>query len=411
SCAAVNLAGKYLPNHVGQHLGLFPENLFCGAFSKTGDTFLSACQDARIRLYKTSSLSHWATSNPRSTQEKHYRGGRGRRQLGCSFGEQPKPYKTIACRDVGWSIISTDFSPNEEFLAYSSWSPYVHLCNTAGDYEMHEALDFTPNRRERFCLFSIAFSPSTSKIAGGGSDAKVYVYNLERKEVQCTLDGHTDDVNTVTYLDSSSQTLLSGSDDCLIRVWDTRTESSVGALLGHGAGLTCVTARGDGYHFLTNSKDQSMKLWDIRVGLTEPSAKELRATAASGSRWDYRWEQAIGPLRGLHSRSCSALADRSVMTFTGHRIFQTLVRCYFSPQHSTAQRFAVSGSQDGRVMMWDLVTGEQVFERRGHDNIVRDVAWHSHLPLIASSSWDCTVGLWVPKTNTPENGEGEEAAL
>lgn len=44
----------------------------------------------------------------------------------------PKPTKTIQCLDTGWSVISTDFSPDERWLAYSSWSSYVHLCNTRG---------------------------------------------------------------------------------------------------------------------------------------------------------------------------------------------------------------------------------------------------------------------------------------
>lgn len=44
----------------------------------------------------------------------------------------PQPIKTIRCNDIQWSVISTDFSPDEKWLAYSSWSPYVHLCNTRG---------------------------------------------------------------------------------------------------------------------------------------------------------------------------------------------------------------------------------------------------------------------------------------
>ena len=44
----------------------------------------------------------------------------------------PQPIKTISCLDIQWSVISTDFSPDEKWLAYSSWSPYVHLCNTRG---------------------------------------------------------------------------------------------------------------------------------------------------------------------------------------------------------------------------------------------------------------------------------------
>ncbi len=45
----------------------------------------------------------------------------------------------------------------------------------------------------------------------------------------------------------------------------------------------------------------------------------------------------------------SGLKDQSLMSYRGHRVFQTLVRCYFSPQHSTGQRYVYSGSYDGCV--------------------------------------------------------------
>ena len=39
--------------------------------------------------------------------------------------------------------------------------------------------------------------------------------------------------------------------------------------------------------------------------------------------------------------------DVSVQTFRGHSVLQTLIRAYFSPAHSTGQRFVYTGSADG----------------------------------------------------------------
>ena len=38
----------------------------------------------------------------------------------------------------------------------------------------------------------------------------------------------------------------------------------VGTLAGHADGITYIDPKGDGRHLITNSKDQSVKLWDIR---------------------------------------------------------------------------------------------------------------------------------------------------
>ena len=57
---------------------------------------------------------------------------------------------------------------------------------------------------------------------------------------------------------------------------------------------------------------------------------------------DYRW--ADFPARGYivpHPH------DVSVQTFRGHSVLQTLIRAYFSPAHSTGQRFVYAGSADG----------------------------------------------------------------
>jgi WD repeat-containing protein 23 len=53
-----------------------------------------------------------------------------------------QPFKTIDGRDIGWSVIDTDYSPDQRWLIYSSWSNSVHMCNIYGDYEIHEAFDF-----------------------------------------------------------------------------------------------------------------------------------------------------------------------------------------------------------------------------------------------------------------------------
>lgn len=81
----------------------------------------------------------------------------------------------------------------------------------------------------------------------------------------------------------------------MIKVWDRRTldESSarpVGILAGHMDGITFIDSRGDGRHLISNSKDQSIKLWDVRV-FSGDKAAEKSLNAANDQTWDYRWQQ------------------------------------------------------------------------------------------------------------------------
>ena len=65
----------------------------------------------------------------------------------------------------------------------------------------------------------------------------------------------------------SPHILYSGSDDTTLKVWDRRSMASgreAGVFAGHMEGLTYIDSKGDGRYVLSNGKDQTMKLWDIR---------------------------------------------------------------------------------------------------------------------------------------------------
>lgn len=419
------LGGAYIPNCAARPLGIFTEKVYCGRFSTSGDVLVTASQDAVINLYDSQSVYQWSAKPPDPEVDHHEemqddivfrQGPFYRRRFSYSqratnpksqqaWQGAPKPIKTIQCQqDTGWSVVSTDFSPDEKWLAYSSWSRIVHLCNTRGGYELHEELEFSPKPTRRFCLFSIQFSPTNTHILGGGSDNCVYLYSLERKERVARIPAHDQDVNAVAFVDQSSQVVLSGGDDCVIKIWDLRSpEAAVGGLCGHQAGVTCITAKGDGHHFISNGKDQTLKLWDIRKML-HPKEKRMvdAAVVPTWSNQCCKANRRACHRRPGHSSQSRRAADASVKTFHGHKVLQTLIRCYFSPQHTTGQRFVMSGSSDGRVCVWDILTGEMVRSLSWHRDTTRDVSWHPFLPLVASFSWDHSVGLWGYSAAAPD---------
>jgi hypothetical protein len=117
------------------------------------------------------------------------------------------------------------------------------------------------------------------------------------------------------------------------------------------------------------------------------TAKEVRDGAANvyaqRRTADYRMQRLS---RSSMEASADAMSgiDRSVITYTGHSVAQTLIRCDFSPEHSTGFKYVITGSADGLVHIYDVLTGEVVKKIEGHRAIVRDVAWHDQ--IIVSSS-------------------------
>ncbi len=94
---------------------------------------------------------------------------------------------------------------------------------------------------------------------------------------------HDDDVNAVAFADTTTHILASGGDDGVCKIWDRRSlresdPAPVGVFAGHVDGITYIDPRGDGRHLITNSKDQSIKLWDLRkFSPTEAVAETRRA--------------------------------------------------------------------------------------------------------------------------------------
>jgi len=372
-CAQV--ATRYMPCKAVKEVK-FKEKNFCGIYSDDGKLFLSACQDSHIRIFDAD-----------------------------SFGKH-KAFKDVTARDVGWSVLDVAFSSDSRFFAYSSWSHYIHLCTVFdGDdpnLSQHDALALEPDLHS-FAVFSLQFTKDCSEILCGANDGFLHLYNLEASGRVLNVDAHEDDINAVCFADDSSNIFYSGGDDGLVRVWDRRLLSNassepVGTLAGHQDGITFIDSMGDARYLLSNSKDQSIKLWDLRCFSSNEAINNVKQVV-SGQQWDYRWEGV--PRQMFRKQKLTIPGDSSVFTYTGHTVLNTLIRARFSPLHSTGNRYIYSGCSTGRYFVYDILTGEVISELKGHNKCVRDVSWHPYEQNIMTSSWEGSVKLWKWRNMDP----------
>lgn len=181
-------------------------------------------------------------------------------------------------------------------------------------------------------------------------------------------------------------------------MWDRRDAASrlvremhrpCGLFIGHQFGLTCVSSKDDGRFFLSNGKDQFIKLWDARKCISQSNFASIRLPPRDPG-FDYRVQE----FPRLATTSGN-FRDDSVMTYAGeHTTLQTLIRAHFSPVHTTGQKYIYCGSSDGRCVIYDVLTGKMVKVLDGHVAPVRDVSWHPYGCFLTTSSWDGGVLLW-----------------
>lgn len=373
-----------IPESVADTIINYNARCYSGQFSDDGNFFFSCAQDFRVRMYDTSNPYDW------------------------------KFYKSVVHPYGQWTITDASLSPDNRFLAYSSIRSIVCLAPTdPNDVAEPHLLDFTDTGsfnphgfHMSFGIWSIRFSGDGREIVAGTGDNSVYVYDIERRQSILRIPGHEDDVNAVCFGDSQSPHILySGSDDTTLKVWDRRSMGDgreAGVFLGHTEGLTYVDSKGDGRYVLSNGKDQTAKLWDLRKMMSKEKADRVDINAHT-TRFEYRSHHYDDRDWRPHPHDCS------LVTFRGHKVLKTLIRCHFSPAGSTDSRYVYSGSYDGSVYVWNLdatlagkidvlqatrnsrprdpeLTVEYDFLSRGNSNwstCVRDASWHPNAPVIA----------------------------
>ncbi|KAL8530762.1 hypothetical protein ACS0TY_007706 [Phlomoides rotata] len=362
-----HVLSKYLPVNGPSVVDQMSTRAYVSQFSADGSLFVAAFQGSQIKIYNVE--RGW------------------------------KVQKNILARCLRWTITDTALSPDQRHLVYSSMSPIVHVVDVgsstkeslANVTEVHEGLDFSsPDERGySFGIFSLKFSMDGREVVAGSSDEDIYVYDLEAKKVSLRISAHACDVNTVCFADESGHLIYSGSDDNFCKVWDRRCFRAkgrpAGVLMGHIEGITFIDSRGDGRYLISNGKDQSIKLWDIR----KMSSNSTCYRGYRNYEWDYRWMDYPQQARDLKHPY-----DQSVATYKGHSVLRTLIRCYFSPEYSTGQKYIYTGSHDSCVYIYDLVSGAQVAKLKYHKSTVRDCSWHPNYPMLVSSSWDGELVKW-----------------
>lgn len=290
------MAQGMIPSSNADMIVHYDQPVYSGQFSDDGNFFFACVKDFKVRMYDTSNPYRW------------------------------RYYKTVSYPFGQWTLTDATLSPDNKYLAYTSIQSNVCLAptdpNDMGDpYILNLAEG--GNRRDRyrsrhgsFGIWSIRYSGDGRELVAGTSANSIVVYDIESRRSVVEIAGHDADVNAVCFGDQSSPHILySGSDDTTLKVWDRRSmgdSREAGAFLGHIEGLTYIDSKGDGRYILSNGKDQSMKLWDLRMVMSTAKFATINPEAYTNN-FDYRWGNYDQDDWQPHPH------DNSLVTFRGHK--------------------------------------------------------------------------------------------
>ena len=200
------------------------------------------------------------------------------------------------------------------------------------------------------------------------------------------LKGHEDPVYTVAYA-PDGLSIISGSEDATIRVWDARSGQQRLYLIGHDGGVDSVAYAPSGDRIVSASMDKTVRVWDSCSGqqLLCLIGHELPVTCAA-----YAPDESciVSCSADRTIRTWDAQSGQELLCITGHENYVSSVA--YSPDGLRI----VSGSSDNTVRVWDAGSGQQIFCLTGHEDRVRCVSYAPDGSHIVSGADDRTVRIW-----------------
>ncbi|KAM9767184.1 protein Atg16l2 isoform 3-T3 [Dama dama] len=254
---------------------------------------------------------------------------------------------------------------------------------------------------------AVRFGPNSSLLATGGADRLILLWNVVGGRLKAnqtlegaggsitsvdfdpseTLSGHTDKVTAAKFKLTRHQA-VTGSRDRTVKEWDlcraycSRTIN----VLSYCNDVVCWD-----HVIISGHNDQKIRFWDSRgPGCTQVIPVQGRVTSLSLSH-----DQ-------LHLLSCSRddtlkVIDlrvsniRQVFRADGFKCGSDWTKAVFSPDRS----YALAGSWDGALYIWDVDTGKLESSLRGpHSAAVNAVAWCYSGSHVVSVDQARKVVLW-----------------
>ncbi|MEU3648157.1 hypothetical protein AB0E59_32595 [Lentzea sp. NPDC034063] len=250
-------------------------------------------------------------------------------------------------------------------------------------------------------VMSVALSPDGQTLATGSDDHVVRLWNIndprKPKEV-VTLTGHTEPVYTVAF-SPDGRTLASAGFDHVVRLWDLtdpRNPAQLTPLIGHAVNIHAVAFSPDGRTLVSVGWDRTVRLWNV----TDP--RRATETAVIDGFRDVLHDAVFSP----DGRTLAVVGDEPGIWLYDVTDAQRPALLVNIPGHDNGV-YEVVFSPDGQVLatvgedraarLWNVSDPHQLTSLavlNGHEDSVYTVAFSPDGHTLATAGDDRTTRLW-----------------
>ena len=286
--------------------------------------------------------------------------------------------------------------------------------------------------------FPFALSYWKNTIAVGLHNRDIIIFNSITGSQTAVFSGHTDQMNSLVF-SSDGTSLVSGSNDMTVKLWDVQTGGVVRTFSGHSSVVWSVSISADSTMIASASNDSTIHLWDIQRGECHyvikqqssvhhvwfsPTDPQYLLSESGGEIW--QWDingHRTPPTYDGDQVSFSpdgtqlALCNRAVVTVQNsdsraavaefHVANSDTRCCCFSPD---GRLVAVAAGKTAYI--WDITGSDPHLVETfiGHTNDITSLVFSSPSSLI-SASWDQSIKFWQIGVSSKDPVEADPKSI